>query len=135
MEEEGHISQEVIDHPKTDNGKQPKDIPKFSKRKSSRLAFDLDLGYPSGQRSEKAMRKLDLQHPMLELKQQWKLLRADDESNSDDCTLTEVTGERRKKSKAVYEKSPIKLKRFPSNNFNRWELWVKHCKSVAKTNG
>ena len=72
---------------------------------------------------------------MLELKHQWKLLRAEDDSNSDDSTLTEVAGERRKKSKAVYEKSPIKPERFPGKDFNGWELWVKHYKSVAKANG
>ena len=62
-------------------------------------------------------------------------MRADDDSHSDDSTLTEVAGERRKKSKAVYEKSPIKPERFPGKDFNRWELWVKHYKSVAKANG
>ena len=72
---------------------------------------------------------------MLELKHQCKLLRADEDSNSDDSTLTEVAGERRKESKAVYEKSPIKPERFPGKVFNHWELWVKHYKSVAKANG
>ena len=81
------------------------------------------------------MGKLDLQHRMLELKHQWKLLRADDNSNNDDSTLTEAAGERSKKSKAVYGKSPIKPERFPGKGFNRWELWVKHYKSVAKANG
>ena len=65
---------------------------------------------------------------MLELKHQWKLLRADDDSNSDDSTLTEVAGGRHKKS-------TIKPERFPGKDFNRWELWVKHYKSVAKANG
>ena len=135
MEEEDHTSQEIIDQPKADDDKQSKDIPYHSKRKSSRFAFDLDSDHPSWQKSDKAMRKLDLPHRMLELKQQWKLLRADDDSNSDDSTLREVAGDRRKKSKAVYEKSPIKPERFPVKDFNRWELWVKHYKSVAKANG
>ena len=114
MEEESHTSQEVTDHPKTDDDNQPTSIPDFSKRKSSRFAFDLDSDYPSRQKSDKkTMRKLDLHHRMPELKHQWKLLRADDDSDSDDSTLTEVAGERRKKSKAVYEKSPIKPERFP----------------------
>ena len=114
MEEEDHTSQEIIDQPKADDDKQSEDIPDFSKRKSNRFAFDLDSDYPGRQTSDKAMKKLDLQHRMLELKHQWKLLRADDDSNSDDSTLTEFAGERRKKSKAVYEKSPIKPKRFPA---------------------
>ena len=135
MEEEDHISPEVTHHPKADDDKQSKDIPDYSKRKTSRFAFDLDSDYSSRQKSDKAMRKLDLQHRMLELKHQWKLLRADDDSNSDDSTLREVAGERRQKSKAVYEKSTIKPERFPGKDFNRWELWVKHFKSVAKANG
>ena len=135
MEEEDNTSPEVTDHPKADDNNKSKDIPDYSKRKSSRFAFDLDSDYSGRQKSDKAMRKLDLQHRMLELKHQWKLLRADDDSNSDDSTLTEVAGERRRKSKAVYEKSPIKPERFPGKDFNRWELWVKHYKSVAKANG
>ena len=134
-EEEHHTSPEVTDHPIADDDKQSKHIPDYLKRKSSRFAFDLDSDCSSRQESDKAMRKLDLQHRMLELKHQWKLLRADDDSNSDDSTLTEVAGERRKKSKAVYEKSPIKPERFPGKDFKRWELWVKHYNSVAKANG
>ena len=116
MEEEDHTPLEVTDHPKADDDKRSKDIPDYSKQKSSRFAFDLDSDYPSRQKSDKAMRKLD-------------------DSNSDDSTLTEVAGDRRKKSKAVYEKSPIKPERFPGKDFNRWELWVKNYKSVAKANG
>ena len=101
MEEEGHTSLEVTNHPKADNDNQSRDIPDFSKRKSSRFSFDLDSDYLSRQKVDKAMRNLDLQHRMLEVKHQWKLLRADDNSNSDDSKLTEVAGERRKKSKAV----------------------------------
>ena len=135
MEEEGHTSLEVTDHPKTDDDIQSKGILEYSNRKSSRFAFDLDSDYPSRQKSDKAMRKLDLEHRILELKHQWKLLRADDYSNNGDSTLTEVPGERRKKSKAVYEKSSIKPEKFPGEDFKSWELWVKHSKSVAKTNG
>ena len=135
MEEEDHTSLEVTDHPKADDDKQSKDNPNYSKRKSSSFAFDLDSDYSSRQKSDKPMRKLDLQHRMLELKHQWKLLRADDDSNSDDSTLTEFAGERRKKSNAVFEKSPIKPERFPGKDFNRWELWVKHYKSVARATG
>ena len=135
MEEEDHTSQEIIDQRKADDDKQSKDSPDYSKRKSKIFAFDLDSDYLGRQKSDKAMRKLDLHHRMLELKHQWKLLRADDDSNSDDSTLTEVAGERCKKSKAVYEKSPIKPERFPGKDFDRWELWVKHYKSVAKANG
>ena len=117
IEEEDHTSPEVTDHPKADDDKKSKDIPDSSKRKSSMFEFDLDSDHSARQRSHKAMRKLDLQYRMLELKHQWKLLRADDDSNSDDSTMTEVADERRKKSKAVYEKSPIKPENFPGQRF------------------
>ena len=128
MEEEYHSFSGSNRQPKADDDKQSKDIADYSKRKSSRFAFELDSDFCSRQKSDRAMRKLDLQHRMLELKHQWKLLRADDDSNSNDSTLTEFAGEGRNKSKAVYEKSPIKPERFPGKDFNRWELWVKHYK-------
>ena len=56
------------------------------------------------------MTKLDLQHRMLELKHQWKLLRADDDSNSDDSNSTEVAGERRKKTRQYIRNHPSNLK-------------------------
>ena len=39
------------------------------------------------------------------------------------------------KTEAVYQKSPIKPEKFPGKDFIRWELWVKHYKSVVKANG
>ena len=135
MEEEVHTSQELTDHPKTDNDKQPKDFLEFLKRNSSRSSFGVDSVYPRRQKCDKALRKMDLQDRMLELKRQWKLLRADDNSNSNYSPLTEVASERRKKSKVVFGKSPIKPERFPGIYYNRWQLWVNHYNSVAKANG
>ena len=66
--------------------------------------------YSSRQKDDKAMRKLDLQHRMLELKHQWKLLRAEDDSNSDDSTLTEVAGDRRRKARQYMRNHPSNLK-------------------------
>ena len=126
---------EVTDQPKAEDDNQSNDIPNYSKQKSSRFAFDLDSDYPSRQKGDKAMRKLDFQPRMLELKHQWELLRAEDNSNSDDSMLTEVAGERREKSSVLYEKSSIKPDGFPGKDFNRWDLWMKHYKSVAKANG
>ena len=40
----------------------------------------------------------------------------------------------RSKSTAVYQECPNKLEKFPGMFFNRWELWVKHYKSVVKAN-
>ena len=56
-------------------------------------------------------------------------------SDSDESIFAEPLGVRQRKTKAVYEKSPIKPEKFPGEDFNRWELWVKHYKSVAKANG
>ena len=53
MEEEDHISQEIIDQPKADDNKQSKDIPDYSKRKSSRFAFDLDADHSGWPKSDK----------------------------------------------------------------------------------
>ena len=39
------------------------------------------------------------------------------------------------KTKAIFEKSRIKPEKFPGKDFNRWELWVKHYKAVAKAIG
>ena len=41
----------------------------------------------------------------------------------------------RSKTRAVYQECPIKPENFPGKNFNRWELRVKHYKSVVKSNG
>ena len=53
-------------------------------------------------------------------------------SDSDDSFFAENLGVRQPKTKAVDEKSPINLEKFPGADFNRWDLWVKHYKSVAK---
>ena len=41
----------------------------------------------------------------------------------------------RSKSRAINRECPIKPEKFPGKFFNRWELWVKHYKSVVKANG
>ena len=56
-------------------------------------------------------------------------------SDSDESIFAEPLGVRQRKTKAVYEKSPIKPEKFPGKDFNRWELLVKHYKSVAEANG
>ena len=55
-------------------------------------------------------------------------------SDSDESIIAEPLCVRQWKTKAVFEKSPIKPEKFPGKDFNRWELWVKHYKSVAKAN-
>ena len=56
-------------------------------------------------------------------------------SDSDESIFAEPLGVRQWKTKAVYQKSPIKPEKVPGKDFNRWELWVKHYKSEAKANG
>ena len=56
-------------------------------------------------------------------------------SDSDESIFAEPLGVRQRKTKAVYEKSPIKPEKFSGKDFNRWELWLKHYTSVAKANG
>ena len=41
----------------------------------------------------------------------------------------------RSKSTAVYQECTIKPEKFPGMFFNRWDLWVKHYKSVVRANG
>ena len=41
----------------------------------------------------------------------------------------------RSKCRMVYQQCPIKAEKFPGKCFNRWELWVKHYKSVVKAIG
>ena len=43
-------------------------------------------------------------------------------SDSDESIFAEPLGVRQWKTKAVYEKSPIKPENFPGKDFNRWEL-------------
>ena len=80
---------------------------------------------PAEKREEAKRRILDLQ---------LELMRARYEAgyNSDDLLEDgDLTGNQ----KAVYQKSPIKPEKFPSKDFNCWELWIKHFRSVAAANG
>ena len=56
-------------------------------------------------------------------------------SDSDESVFAEPLGVRQRKTKEVFEESHIKPENFRRKDFNRLELWVKHYKSVAKTNG
>ena len=58
-------------------------------------------------------------------------LKAEDDSEESDVAENLC----RSKSKTVYQECPIKPEKFPGKSFNRWELWVKHYKSVVKADG
>ena len=78
---------------------------------------------------------LDLRMQMKDLQFRLQELGTTGGSDSDESIFAEPLGVWQRKTKAVYEKSPIKPEKFPGEDFNRWELWVKHYNSVAKANG
>ena len=45
-------------------------------------------------------------------------------SDSEESIFAEPLGVRQWRTKAVYEKSPIKPEKFRGNDFNRWKLWI-----------
>ena len=55
------------------------------------------------------------------------------EDDSEESDVAEIFC--RSESRAIYQECPIKPEKFPGKCFNRWELWVKHYKSVVKANG
>ena len=92
----------------------------------------------SSMRGEKVDRRRaahDLRLQMKDLQFRLRDLGTTGGSDSKESIFAEYLGVRQRKTKAVYEKSPIKPEKFPGKDFNRWELWVQHYKSVAKTNG
>ena len=100
---------------------------------SSKLGFGC-----SSMRGEKIDRRRaahDLRKQMKDLQFRLRELGTTGGSDSDEFIFAEPLGVRQRKTKTVYEKSPIKPEKFPGKDFNRWELWVKHYKSVAKANG
>ena len=100
---------------------------------SSKLGFGF-----SSMRWEKVDRRRaahDLRMQMKDLQFRLRELGTTGGSDSDESIFAEPMGVRQWKTKAVYENFPIKPEKFPGKDFNRWELWVKHYKSVAKANG
>ena len=104
-----------------------------SKTLSSKFKFDLTSMRREKEEKRKEAHSLKMQ--MKDLQFRLRELGPTGGSDSDDSTFAEPLGGKHKKTKAVYEKSPIKPEKFPGKDFNRWELWVKHYKSVAKANG
>ena len=88
--------------------------------------FPLSGSSRKAQRREAQCRLYELQCELQKLK-----LQAEDDSEESDVAENFC----RSKSTAVYQECPIKPEKFPGYCFNRWELWVKHYKSVVKVNG
>ena len=68
-----------------------------------------------------------------EMEKEMKRFKIEADLHSDDSLVLE--NESKKRQKPLYEKSPLKAEKFPCEDYNRWESWVKHFKAVAKTNG
>ena len=112
----------------------PEDVSKeYARAGSSKLGF----GFSSmrGEKKDRRRAAHDLRMQMNDLQFRLRELGTTGGSDSDESIFAERLGVRQRKTKAVYEKSPIKPEKFPGKDFNRWELWVKHYKSVAKANG
>ena len=82
--------------------------------------------------SNKAQRR-HAQSKLYERQCEMKKLKMAAEDDSEESYIAEKFC--RSKSRAVYQECPIKPKKVPNKSFSRWELWVKHYKSVVKTNG
>ena len=100
---------------------------------SSKLGF----GFSSmrGEKEDGRRAAHDLRMQMKDLQFRLRELGTTGGSDSDEPNLAEPSGVRQRKTKAVFEKSPIKPEKFPGKDFNRWELCVKHYRFVTKANG
>ena len=94
-------------------------------RKSDYL-FSLSDSSRKAQRREAQCKLYELQCELEKLQ-----LEAEDDSEESDVAENFCPS----KSRAIYQECPIKPEKFPGTFFNRWELWVKHYKSVVKANG
>ena len=100
-----------------------------SKPHSSKSAFTCSWDEYTTEKERKETAKRKLMGLMLEMEH----VKLEAGYDSDESLLCyPVSGG---KTKAVYQKLPIKPGKFPGKDFNRWELWVKHYKSVVKANG
>ena len=91
-----------------------------------------DSLFPLSNFSNKAQGR-HAQSKLYERQREIEKLKMAEEDDSEESYIAEKFC--RSKSRAVYQECPIKSKKVPSKNFSRWELWVKHYKSVVKTNG
>ena len=100
---------------------------------SSKFGFGVSSMW--GEKGDRRRSAHELRMQMKDLQFRLRELGTTGGSDSDESVFAEPLGVQQRKTKAVFEKSPIKPEEFPRKDFNRWELWVKHYKSVAKANG
>ena len=99
------------------------------KKKCSSKSHSL---FPLSESSRKAQRR-EAQCRLYEIQCELEKLKMETEDDSEESDVAENFC--RSKSRAIYQEFPIKPEKFPGKCFNRWELWVKHYKSVVKANG
>ena len=87
--------------------------------------------FPLSDSSKKAQRR-EAQGRLYELHSELEKLKLEAEDDSEESDVAENSC--RSKSRAVHQECPIKPEKFPGNCFNRWELWVKHYRSIVKVN-
>ena len=88
--------------------------------------------FPLSESSKKAQRH-EVQCKLYELQCELEKLKMEAEDDSEESDVAENFCQ--SKSRAIYQECPIKPEKFPGKCFNRWELWVKHYKSIVKANG
>ena len=112
----------------------PENVSKEDARAGS-SKFGFGFSSMPGEKIDRRRAAHDLRMQMKDLQFRLRELGTTGGSNSDESIFAEPLGMRQRKTKAVYEKSPIKPEKFPGKVFNRWELWVKHYITAAKANG
>ena len=98
------------------------------KKKRSSKSHSL---FPLSDSSKKAQRR-EAQCKLFELQCELEKFKLEAEDDSEESDVAENSC--RSKSRAVHQECPTKPEKFPGNCFNRWELWVKHYKSIVKVN-
>ena len=98
------------------------------KKKCSSKSHSL---FPLSESSKKTQRR-EAQCKLYELQCELERLKLEAEDDSEESDVAENSC--RSKSRAVHQECPIKPEKIPGNCFNRWELWVKHYKSIVKVN-
>ena len=97
------------------------------KKKASSKSDSL---FPLSDSSRKTQRREAAQRKLCDFRCELEKLKMGAQDDSEESDVGENLC--RSKSTAVYQECPIKPEIIPGMFFNRWELWVKHNKSVVK---
>ena len=111
----------------------PKTFPR--KRSEQDRVSSVLVFFQEGEKGDRRRAAHELRMQMKDLQFRLRELGKTGGCGSDKSIFAEPLGVRQWKTKAVHEKSLIKPEKLPGKEFNGWDLWVKHYKSVAKENG